>query len=76
MKGGNVSETCRRHGIAPNVFYRWKDEAEQDAKAAFGGRSAAAVELHGAGLRVRDRARSTRIGVISCGRSSKSMTVR
>jgi transposase-like protein len=33
MKSGNVSETCRRHGIAPNLFYRWKDEAEQGAKA-------------------------------------------
>jgi len=21
---------CRRHGIAPNLFYRWKDEAEQE----------------------------------------------
>jgi transposase-like protein len=29
IKSGNVSETCRRHGIAPNLFYRWKDEAEQ-----------------------------------------------
>jgi hypothetical protein len=28
IKSGNVSETCRRHGIAPNLFYRWKDEAE------------------------------------------------
>ncbi len=41
---GNVSETCRRHGIAPNLFYRWKDEVEQGAKAALGGRSAAAAE--------------------------------
>jgi transposase-like protein len=41
IKSGNVSETCRRHGIAPNLFYRWKDEAEQ---AALGGRSAAAAE--------------------------------
>ena len=36
IKSGNVSETCRRHGIAPNLFYRWKDEAEQGAKAALG----------------------------------------
>jgi transposase-like protein len=28
IKSGNVSETCRRHSIAPNLFYRWKDEAE------------------------------------------------
>jgi transposase-like protein len=26
IKSGNVSETCRRHGIAPNLFYRWKVE--------------------------------------------------
>ena len=44
IKSGNVSETSRRHGIAPNLFYRWKDEAEQGAKAAPGGRSAAAAE--------------------------------
>jgi transposase-like protein len=44
IKSGNVSETCRRHGIAPNLFYRWKDEAEQGAKAALGGRSAAVAE--------------------------------
>jgi transposase-like protein len=37
VKSGNVSETCRRHGIAPTLFYRWKDEAEQRAKAALRG---------------------------------------
>ena len=36
-KSGNVPETCRRHGIAANLFYRLKDEAEQGAKAALGG---------------------------------------
>ena len=44
IKIRNVSEKCRRHGIAPNLFYRWKDEAERGAKAALGGRSAAAAE--------------------------------
>jgi transposase len=44
MKGGNVSETCRRHGIAQTLYYRWKDEAEQGAKAALGGKSAAFAE--------------------------------
>jgi transposase len=44
IKSGNVAETCRRYGIAPTLFYRWKDEAEQGAKAALGGRSAAAAE--------------------------------
>ena len=37
IKSGNVSETCRRHGIAPNLFYRWKDEAEQGAEAGLRG---------------------------------------
>ncbi len=37
MKSGNISETCRRHGIAANLYYRWRDEAEQGAKAALGG---------------------------------------
>src|SRR5260370_40964874 len=44
LKSGNVSETCRRFGIAQTLYYRWKDEAEQGAKAALGGRSAAAAE--------------------------------
>ena len=34
LKSGNVSETCRRYCIAQTLFYRWKDEAEQGAKAA------------------------------------------
>ena len=37
IKSGNVSETCRCYEIAPTLFYRWKDEAEQGAKAALGG---------------------------------------
>ena len=44
IKSGNIAETCRRYEIAPNLYYRWKDEAEQGAKAALGGRSAAAAE--------------------------------
>ena len=39
IKSGNVSETCRRHGIAQTLYYRWKDEAEQGAKAALGGKA-------------------------------------
>ena len=42
IKNGNVADTCRRYGVAPNLYYRWKDEAEEGAKAALGGRSAAA----------------------------------
>ena len=44
LRSGNISETCRKHGIAANLWYRWKDEAEQGAKAALGGSSAAAAE--------------------------------
>jgi transposase len=44
LKSGNVSETRRRYGIAQTLYYRWKDEAEQGAKAALGGRSAASAE--------------------------------
>lgn len=44
LRSGNIAETCRRYGIAPNLYYRWKDEAELGARAALGGKSAAAVE--------------------------------
>jgi len=37
IKSRNVSETCRRYGIAQTLYYRWKDEGEQEAKAALGG---------------------------------------
>src|ERR1035441_10063147 len=28
LKSGNVAETCRKYEIAPNLYYRWKDEVE------------------------------------------------
>ena len=34
IKSGNVSDSCRRYEIAPNLLYRWKGEAEQGAKSA------------------------------------------
>jgi transposase-like protein len=37
LKSGNVAETCRKYEIAPNFYYRWKDEVEAGAKAALGG---------------------------------------
>lgn len=40
LKSGNVAETCRKHGVAPTLWYRWRDEAEADAKASLGERSA------------------------------------
>ena len=33
LRSGNVAETCRRYGIAPNLYYRRKDEAQQGATA-------------------------------------------
>ena len=44
LKSGNLAETCRGYEMAPNLYYRWKDEALQGASAALGGRSAAAAE--------------------------------
>ena len=41
LKSSNAAETCRKYEIAPALYYRWKDEVEQGAKAALGGRSAA-----------------------------------
>jgi transposase-like protein len=37
IKGGDLSDTSRQYGIPPNLFYRWKDEAEEGAKAALAG---------------------------------------
>jgi transposase-like protein len=42
LKSSNIAETWRRYEIAPTLYYRWKDEVEQAAVAALGGRSAAA----------------------------------
>jgi len=32
IKRGKLAETRQRYGIPPNLFYRWKDQAEQGAK--------------------------------------------
>ena len=37
IKSGNVSETCRRHGIAPNLFYRWKMKRNKERRPRLGG---------------------------------------
>jgi transposase len=42
--GRHQEWTCRRYGIAQTLYYRWKDEAEQGAKAALWGRGAAVAE--------------------------------
>jgi transposase-like protein len=41
LKSGNIAETCRKYEIAPNLYYRWKDEVEAGAKAALGGEAQA-----------------------------------
>ena len=80
LKSGNIAETCRKYEIAPNLYYRWKDEVEQGAKAALGGRSAAArpdeegTEDQAAGAgpglqRAADRDTKKRAGRVSCGQA-------
>ena len=34
LKSGNVAESCRKYEIAPTLYYRWKDEVEEGARAA------------------------------------------
>src|SRR5580704_12426159 len=36
IKSGNVSETYRRHGIAPNLFYRWKMKRNKERRPRLG----------------------------------------
>ena len=57
LKSGNIAETCHKYEIAPNLYYRWKDEVEAGAKAALGGeaqlrgrmRSSCATRTRGCG---------------------------
>ncbi len=44
LRSENIAETCRRCGIAPNLYYCQKDEGQQGARAALGGKSTAAVK--------------------------------
>ncbi len=80
LKSGNIAETCRKYEIAPNLYYRWKDEVEQGAKAALRERSAAARpdedrtrkirQLERAlGERAADRDTKKRAGRVSCGQA-------
>ena len=78
IKSGNVSETCRRHGIAASLFYRWRGEAEQGAKgSAWGGKRCRGAALRrsecidaapaSAPMRVANPMRSNRVWrVLSC----------
>jgi transposase-like protein len=58
LKSGSVAETCRKFEIAPNLFYRWKDEVEKGALAALGGRSAAARPDEEQGKRIKQLERA------------------
>jgi len=39
--GVTVSDVCRRHGLAPSVFYRWRAAAQGDSAVALKPRCAA-----------------------------------
>ncbi len=39
-----MAKSCRRCGIAPNLYYRWKGEAQQRVTKALGGKPAMVVE--------------------------------
>lgn len=44
IKSGNLSETCRKHEIAPSLYYRWKEEVEKGALEALNGKTTVAAE--------------------------------
>ena len=58
MRSGNVAETCRKHEVAPTLYYRWKDEMEKGALAALGGKSAAARPDKEQGKRIKQLERA------------------
>jgi transposase-like protein len=58
MRSGNVAETCRKHEVAPTLYYRWKDEMEKGALAALGGKSAAARPDEEQGKRIKQLERA------------------
>ena len=39
LKSGNVSETCRRHGIAQTLYYRWKMKRNREQRQRLGGKA-------------------------------------
>jgi transposase-like protein len=46
LKSGNVApEACRKHEIAPNLYYRWKNEVEAEVKPAPGGKRSRAAYI-------------------------------
>jgi transposase-like protein len=38
LKSGNLAETCRKYEIAPNLYYRWKDEVKREPRLRLGGK--------------------------------------
>jgi transposase-like protein len=83
LKSGNIAETCRKYEIAPNLYYRWKDEVEAGAKAALGGeaqpRPDAEQEKRIKQLEralgrshLQDRDPKKRTGRVSCGQAHSS----
>jgi transposase-like protein len=52
LKSGNVApEACRKHEIAPNLYYRWKKRSGSGSQARAGGGSAAARPTSSASIR-------------------------
>ena len=58
MRSGNVAETCRKHEVAPTLYYRWKDEMEKGALAALFPPSAAARPDEEQGKRIKQLERA------------------
>ena len=81
LKSGNVAETCRKYEIAPNLYYRWKDEVRSWSQGCAWGekRSRAARcragetdQATGAGagtISFADRDLKKRAGRVSCGQA-------
>ena len=73
-------EVCRKNEISPAVYYRWKDEMQEGALAALGGkrsraarrRASQAGQATGACSRpvaAADRTAKKRVGRVSCGQA-------
>ncbi len=86
LKSGNVAETCRKYEIAPNLYYRWKDEVEAGSQGcawgekrsrAAGRRAGRSDQAAGAGpgpVALADRDTKKRAGRVSCGQAHSQAT--
>ena len=84
LKSGNVAETCRKYEIAPNLYYRWKDEVEAGSQGCAWGEKRSRAARCGAGeadqatgagagpIALADRDLKKRAGRVSCGQAHSS----